>query len=316
MESLVIEPDISVAVLGASGFLGSHLVDALLAAGCRVRALGRTFPGLLTEAALANPNLSHCTVALSEANDLEAGLDGVDVCFHLSSTTVPSTSNLDPRSDVVSNVLGSLNLLEAARSRGVRRIVFSSSGGTVYGIPRQVPIVEDHQTDPTCAYGISKLAIEKYLALYRHLHGIDSIVLRIANPYGERQRQVSAQGAVAVFLAKALRGETIEIWGDGSVVRDYIYVGEVARAMLATVSYHGQDKVFNIGSGKGLSLNQLVAAINRELGRAAAVNYRPGRGFDVPANVLDISRAEKELGWKPRVDFIEGLSRMRSSMMV
>lgn len=318
LAALLIQSGTPVAVLGASGFLGSHLVEALLAKGCRVRALGRNYPGLLTERMQANPLLTHRRLDLSEGldlggrSDLDAALEGIAVCFHLSSTTVPSSSNLDPHADVSANLLGSLRMLEAARRQGVQRIVFTSSGGTVYGIPRQIPIPEVHPTEPTCSYGISKLAIEKYLALYRSLHSLDSIALRVANPYGERQRAVAAQGAVAVFLNKAMCGEAIEIWGDGSVIRDYVYVGEVVHAMLAAADYKGSEQIFNIGSGIGLSLRQLVEAIGKELGSMPAVVYQESRRFDVPANVLDISLARRELGWEPVISIGEGLTRMRA----
>lgn len=309
---LVIDSTSTVAVFGASGFLGSHLVDALLALGCRVRGFSRQSPGLLTQRALGDPNLSLASLDLSDPQvDFRPPLEGVTTCFHLVSSTVPSSSNLDPHADVAVNVLGSLRLLEAARLQGVQRIIFTSSGGTVYGIPRQVPIPEDHPTDPTCSYGISKLAIEKYLALYQRLHGIDSVVLRIANPYGERQRPLASQGAVAVFLAKAMQRQPIEIWGDGSVVRDYVYVGDVIQALLAAAAYRGRQDRFNIGSGRGLNLNQLVEAIAAELQLTPEVIHRPGRPFDVPANILDIGLASRELGWMPAVSFREGLARMR-----
>ena len=311
--ALVIGPDSTVAVLGASGFIGSHLVDTLLATGCRIKAFSRSGAGLLSHAALEDPNLLLGRLDLGDPKaDFEACLEGVSICFHLISSTVPSSSNLDPCADVSSNLLGTLRLLEAARRQGVQRLIFTSSGGTVYGRPRQVPIPEDHPTDPTCSYGISKLAIEKYLALYRQLHGIESVVLRVANPYGERQRPVASQGAVAVFLARAMQSQPIEIWGDGTVVRDYVHVADVIAAMLAAVPYAGAESVFNIGSGAGLSLNQLVQAIAAELGLDPVVRYRPGRSFDVPSNILEIARARRELGWQPSVSFAEGLSRMRS----
>jgi UDP-glucose 4-epimerase len=147
-------------------------------------------------------------------------------------------------------------MLDVARASGVKRIVFSSSGGTVYGPPMTTPIPEDHPTNPSCSYGIVKLAIEKYLALYNNLCGLDYIVLRIANPYGERQRLVGGQGAVAAFLGRALRGEAIEIWGDGSVIRDYIYIGDVCDALIAAATCHSVQGVLSIGSGIGMMLKR------------------------------------------------------------
>jgi UDP-glucose 4-epimerase len=179
----------------------------------------------------------------------------------------------------------------------------------VYGIPRVLPIPELHETIPVCSYGIHKLTIERYLDLYHRLHGLEYCVLRMSNPFGERQRPDGAQGAVAVFLDRALRGERVEVWGDGSVIRDYIYVQDVARAFCQAIAYSGDPRIFNIGSGRGVSLNDLLAAIESLLGRPVTRHYLPGRPFDVPVNVLDISQAETHLDWRPEFPFHEGLRR-------
>src|SRR4029434_4711286 len=184
--------------------------------------------------------------------DVTQAVAGCEVVFHMISTTIPKSSNDNPAYDVESNLVGTLRMLEAARKAGVRKVVFASSGGTVYGIPKVVPINESHPTDPICSYGISKLAVEKYLHLYHALHGLDYCILRIGNPYGEGQRPTAAQGAVGVFLYKALHGGVIEIWGDGTVTRDYIYIGDVIQAFLKAMTYSGEHRLFNIGAGEGL----------------------------------------------------------------
>src|SRR5262245_45751118 len=262
-------------VLGGAGFIGSHLTDALARAGHRVRVFDRIRPrgdGESVTGDFLNPD------------ELAKALHGSDVVFHLISTTLPQASNDNPLHDAETNLLGTLRMLEACRRERVRKIVFVSSGGTVYGIPRAVPVAESHPTQPTCAYGVHKLAIEKYLQLEHHLHGLDYCVLRPANLYGERQRPDVALGAVTVFLDRALRGEPIRIWGDGSIVRDYVYVGDAVEALVAAIAYSGQEKVFNIGSGAGTSLNELVKLIEGEIGRRVAVEYTAPRTFDVPAN--------------------------------
>ena len=189
-----------------------------------------------------------------------------------------------------------------------------SSGGTVYGIPQAVPISETHPTDPICSYGITKLAMEKYVALYRQLHGLEGVVLRVANPFGPRQRLDAAQGVVPVFLGKALRHEPLQIWGDGSTVRDFLDVADVVAALLAVVRYKGSESLFNIGSGQGLSLNQLIAQLEQQLNRSLDVQYLPSRGCDVPTNVLCIDRAKEALNWAPKIPVADGLRRLCDSL--
>lgn len=301
-------------VVGASGFIGSHLVDGLLAAGYRVKALARHLPGLISPVAQANPALTLSPLSMGDGLALQEAMEGAELVFHLASGSLPQSSNRDPQADVQVNLLGALKVLEAARQAQVQRLVMVSSGGTVYGVPQQVPIPETHPTEPTCSYGICKLAIEKYVALYSQLHGLDGLVLRVANPYGERQRLEATQGVVPVFLGKALRGEPLQIWGDGSTVRDFLHISDVVAALLAVARYSGEERLFNVGSGEGLSLNQLVDLLGSELQRPLAVEYLPARGFDVPTNVLCIERAQRCLGWSPQVPVAEGLHRLCASL--
>ena len=301
-------------VTGASGFIGSHLVDGLLSAGYRVKALGRHLPGLIAPSAQTHPNLSLLSVSLADRLALQQALEGSELVFHLASGSLPQSSNRDPHADVQVNLLGTLNLLEAARLTGVRRLVMVSSGGTVYGIPQAVPISETHPTDPICSYGITKLAMEKYVALYRQLHGLDGVVLRVANPFGPRQRLDAAQGVVPVFLGKALRHEPLQIWGDGTTVRDFLDVADVVTALLAAAQYKGAESLFNIGSGQGLSLNQLIVLLEQQLNRSLDVQYLPSRGCVVPTNVLCIDRAKEALNWAPKISVACGLRRFCASL--
>jgi UDP-glucose 4-epimerase len=172
-----------------------------------------------------------------------------------------------------------------------------------------VPIGEDHPTDPISSYGIVKLAIEKYLRLFYHLHGLDYTVLRISNPYGPYQNPVSQQGVISVFLHRIYTGRPITIWGDGSVVRDYLYVSDLIDALEAVSRTETEGKVFNIGSGHGVSLQELIGLMTSVLGERPAVEYLPSRALDVPASVLDVSRARRELGWEPKTDLQEGIAR-------
>jgi UDP-glucose 4-epimerase len=295
-------------VLGGGGFMGSHLCDALLHAGHQVRVF--EYPGIKP---LISPELMTSLEWIqgdfTNPAQVDMALQNCDVIYHLVSTTLPKSSNENPSYDIQSNVVSTLNLLESIRRHGIRKIIFLSSGGAIYGIPKEIPIKETHPTDPITSYGIGKLTIEKYLHLYKTLYGIDYCVLRLANPFGERQRVNTSQGAIAVFLHKALLGEEVEIWGDGSVTRDYIYIADVISAMMRALDYFGDTHVFNVGSGVGLSLNRVLNEIEVILGKPVSYVYLPARKFDVPINVLDIERSKTLLHWQPRISFSEGILR-------
>ena len=248
-------------------------------------------------------------------DDLRRALSGCDLVYHLASTTVPQTSNDDPVYDVDTNILGTLHLLDEAKKAKVKKIVFVSSGGTVYGIPQEIPIKENHPTEPTSSYGICKLAIEKYLHLYWILYGLDYYILRIANAYGERQPITDTQGVISSFLDKAIRGDELVIWGDGAVVRDYVYIEDIANALARAASYEGELKVFNVGAGKGHSINDIINIIERITNQSLKLKYIPGRTFDVPTNVLDITRAKTHLKWEPVTDLFEGIARTYDRML-
>lgn len=295
-------------VLGGKGFIGSHLVDALKLNGLLVRSFDRPDVKGVGDLYPTSRGIEHFEGDFGCEADVAKAVQDCDVVFHLVSTTLPKSSNLDPVFDVETNVVASLRMLSHAVRAGVKKVVFASSGGTVYGVPNTVPIKEEHPTEPICSYGIAKLAIEKYLHLYRQLHGLESVVLRLSNPYGERQRTHASQGAIAVFLGKALRGETIEIWGDGSVVRDYIHVSDVVRALLAAMDYNGPHHVFNVGSGRGFSLLEVVTAVESATGIKPVCSHLAARSFDVPINVLSIDRARRALDWNPAVGLQQGIS--------
>lgn len=299
-------------VLGGNGFIGSHLVHALLAQGYHVRVFDR--PNTTSLGQVSPEQVQYYYGDITSEADLSEAMQGCDTCFHLVSTVLPKNSNTDPVYDIESNLIGSVRMLNYAVKYGVKKIVFVSSGGTVYGVPQTVPISESHPQNPLCSYGIVKLAIEKYLELYHQLHGLDYRVLRLSNPFGEMQRVNSSQGAVAVFLSRAMQKKTVEIWGNGDVVRDYIHISDVVRAMLASLEYNGEEKVFNIAAGQGYSLNELLDVIEEVVGHPVERRYTEARSFDVPVSVLDISKATRELGWKPELTFIEGLQRMKYAL--
>jgi UDP-glucose 4-epimerase len=292
-------------VLGAGGFIGSHLCHALLRAGALVHGFGRrpAYPDSL-------PAIRWSTGEFNDRAALARAVDGEEVVFHLLGGTTPEVSNTDPVADLTMNTIGSVQMMELCRAAGVRRIVFVSSGGTVYGIPRSVPITEAHPTDPISAYGINKLTVEKYLGLFEHLHGMTATVLRVANPFGPYQSPQRRQGVIAALIAGCLAGRPLEIWGDGLVVRDFLYATDLAEAMVAAAEYDGPGRVFNVGSGIGRSIREVAGDITACLGLPPAeVVYKPGRKADVPANVLDVSLIRREMGWQPRIAWEDGLRR-------
>lgn len=297
----------SVLVIGGAGFIGRHVVQALRAAGEAVVVLDRH-----AEARDTAPGVVAVRGEFGNRGDLEQLFERHHPTrvVHLASSTVPGSSNRDPEFDVVTNVCDTLHLLELCVRHRVEKLLFLSSGGAVYGIPRRLPVDEDHPTDPISSYGITKLAIEKYLHLYAHLHGLKSVVLRAANPYGPGQRADAEQGVIGVFAHRMQRGEEIVVWGDGSVVRDYFHVHDLA-ALCRAALLGDAVGVFNAGSGRGLALVEVIAALERVLGVRAHVRYTPGRALDVPRIVLDTRRAQATFGWQARIGFEEGLAGLR-----
>jgi UDP-glucose 4-epimerase len=296
--------DASCLVLGAGGFLGGHLCRELLRRGASVHGFGRrrSYPE-------AVEGIRWTTGEFSDRAALARAVDGADYVFHVLGGTTPESSNKDPVADLVAGAVASLHLLEICRAAGVRKVIFLSSGGTVYGIPASVPIREDAPTDPISAYGVSKLAVEKYLHLYRHLHGLDYAVLRVANPFGPWQDPDRRQGVVTALMQAVLDGRPAVIWGDGRVVRDYLYAADVAEAVADAASYTGPHRVFNVGSGVGRSVLDLLRDIGTALGRGTTVAaaHKPGRATDVPVNVLDTALIRREMGWAPRTGWTEAL---------
>jgi UDP-glucose 4-epimerase len=296
-------------ITGGNGFIGTHLVDLLLENGHEVRVLDR-YPSRFREAL---PNVEYLVGDLGNHGEMENAVKDVDWVFHLAYTTLPQTSNDDPVYDIRSNVVDTVQLLTECSKAKVKKVIFISSGGTVYGIPQTTPIKENHPNEPICSYGITKLTIEKYLNLFHEIHGLEYVVARLSNPYGELQNPNAKQGAIGVFLGHAARGETITIWGDGEVVRDYLYIRDTVEALLAAALYQPENKksprVFNISSGIGRSLNDLIAAIKQVAGPEVKVEYTPARAVDVPANVLDNALARQHLDWEPQVGLTEGIEK-------
>lgn len=298
----------NILVIGGAGFIGSHLTTALLEAGHRVLCLDVKPP------AIRHERLQWVEGSFIHREKINEVLEGCDVVYHLASATVPKTSNDDPAFDINSNLIGTTHLLQCAVQNRIRKLIFTSSGGTVYGRPDSLPVSEASPTQPLCSYGIVKLAIEKYLFMFHHLHGLNACVLRLSNPYGENQRPDTGQGVIAAFCHKAMSGQPIEIWGDGSVIRDYIHIADVTDAMIKAMYVDCGGQVLNIGSGQGTSLNEIIVHIETTCGQVIDRIYQKSRPFDVPAIYLDISAAAKKLDWRPRTPLDEGIGHLIHSI--
>lgn len=297
-------------ILGGLGFLGQNLCHVLASRGDSVRVYARKSKRAVgVERRLRQDGLMFETHwgDFERETAWEELLTGVTTLFHMVSTTKPS--NKDLGYEFVSNVQPSVHLFEACARRGVK-LIFFSSGGTVYGVPRYLPIDEWHPTEPISTYGISKLAIEKCLAYYGHVQGLDYRILRVSNPYGRGQDPKGKQGLIGVALARALCGQSIEVWGSGNVVRDYIYVDDLMDAVLAVLNFDGDARIFNIGNTRGYSVSEIVSIVQCHVKPRATVEHREGRVQDVPVNILSHEMLTEETGWRPRVALDEGIKRM------
>ena len=302
----------NILVLGGSGFLGGHLIDGLLAEGHCV-----TSVDVAKERYRQTPSqVNFIEADFGNRGDLANafGAKQYDVVVHLVSTTLPLTSNMDPLFDISTNLIESVALLDLCIKYNVKKFVFFSSGGTVYGNTDISPISEEHPTLPICSYGIVKLAFEKYIQMYHHLYGIDYSILRISNPYGPRQDPRKMQGAVGVFIDKILKNEKITIWGDGSVIRDYIFVGDVIKAALLAINTK-ESFLANIGSSSALTLNQLIKTIESVLGVSAEVEYQDARKFDTQRMVLDCNLAKSKMGWSPKTNLDDGIKAVSNWLL-
>lgn len=298
-------------IIGAAGFIGTNLTITL------AKDPNNTLTLVDTNLAFFKPlqrlgiaNIRYVQNDLTPNSNFDDLLKNQDVVFHLVSTTSPTTSNQKISEEIERNVIFTSNLLQTCVSQKIKRVIFISSGGTVYGINAKCPIREDEQNYPISSYGFQKLSIEKLLYLYNYMYGLDYRIIRLANPYGPYQRPNGKLGAVTTFTFKAINGEPIEIFGDGSVIRDYIYIDDAITAVI-NISFSKTDlKIFNVGSGYGITLLQVISEIEKALNVKVNVKFLPSRKVDVPQNYLDVSRYESVFKERIcKIDMVEGIKR-------
>jgi UDP-glucose 4-epimerase len=299
-------------VTGAAGFIGSTLVDRLLADGHSVVGVDDLSSGRIANLEKAH---QHPDFEFAKANIVEADLIGLlaesqpEVVFHLAAQIDVRHSVADPQFDASVNVVGTVRLAEAARRAGVRKIVHTSSGGSIYGTPPTYPTSEAVPTDPASPYAAGKVAGEVYLNTFRHLYGLECSHIAPANVYGPRQDPHGEAGVVAIFAQALLSGNPTKVFGDGSNTRDYVFVDDVVDAFVKASGQAGGGQRFNVGTGVETSDRQLHSAVAAAVGAPDDPEFHPPRLGDLKRSCLDISRAEQVLGWRPQVMLDDGVAQ-------
>lgn len=300
-------------VVGANGFVGSHLVDSLVAAGHEVTAFGRF--------SSVGPMFTASGVRILRGEflsraDLDLAVAGQDYVFHFLSTTNPATAESDPSLDVRTNVVQTIELLEACVAAGVGHLYFASTGGAIYGPQGKSVYVETDPTLPVSPYAIGKLSIESYLRYFEVMHGLRSTTFRISNPYGTRQPPHRRQGLIPIALRQIALGAPVVRFGDGSMVRDYLYVQDLVSMITRTVGSVPNHKLYNLGSGVGHSVSEVFDALRRVTGVDFAIEERAVPATFVDSVVLDTARFRAEFGDFPLTTLDEGVAHTYEEMRV
>lgn len=304
----------NILILGASGFIGTNLTIKLTEnIDNHITLIDKRIDYFSD---IKKFNFSNVEIKISSLDkDMDFSiLEGQDVVYHLVSTNVPTTSNQHISQDIQANVLFSLTLFEACVKYDVKKVVFISSGGTVYGKESSCPLSENTPTNPISSYGVQKITIEKLLYLYSYMYGLDYRIIRLSNPYGPYQRPNGVLGAVTTFTYKALKGEEVQVYGDGSVIRDFIYIDDAVKGILNIVEGENKHHTFNLGCGYGTSIKEVLETIEKALGLKMNIVYKKGRAVDVPVNYLDIRRYEKYYGKLNPVSLEEGVKKTAEFM--
>jgi len=297
-----------VLVLGANGFIGSHTTDLLVSSGYLVRAFDR-FNGGAKPKFRKSPEIEVINGDFNSKDDLKKAVAGIDYIIHLISTTNPATAEENPLLDIDTNIRSSVELfLRCVEAGGAKRIVFASSGGSVYGENDYGrPIKETDPVWPISPYGIGKLTIENYLHYFDRVHSQRYTVFRIANPYGDRQSIAHKQGVIPIFLNKIINKEPVTVFGNGSMVRDYIYIKDVAKIIVASLGKNLKHSVYNLGSGCGYSVNEIVSEIEKVTNEKAIIKHEPTPLTFVQSSILDTARLKAEFPDFKKTDLHTGI---------
>jgi len=297
-------------IIGGAGFIGRSLSRALLRTGRNITIVGRRSPESISD---LPGDCRYISADIGNRSQLRSVLEPGCELIDLAYATVPKTSYGDPIFDLLSNLPASVGLLQEALSAGVSRLLLASSGGTVYGPSRKLPLRESHPTAPISPYGITKLTIDHYATMFHHTMDLPVVIVRPANAYGPRQRAGTGQGFIAAAIDAVLGGRAIELYGEKGSVRDYIHVEDVAQGMAAALDKGRIGSIYNLGTGVGSSNLDVIEAIRPHAlssGHAIEVRALEFRRFDVGANVLDSSKLQKETGWRADISLNDGIAEM------
>jgi UDP-glucose 4-epimerase len=294
----------NILITGGAGFIASHIADACIAEGHNVVIIDDLSGGFQEN---VNPKARFYQIDIrSEKLEDVFQKEKIDIVNHLAAQMDVRRSVADPKFDASVNVIGGLNLLECARKHQVKKIIFSSTGGAIYGEQDYFPADEEHPTRPLSPYGITKLCTEKYLFFYKAVYDINYIVLRYANVYGPRQNPHGEAGVVAIFCNKMLKGEKPVINGDGKQTRDYVYVGDVVKANLLALKHDG-SAIYNVGTGIESDVNKLFFELRNHLNSSCPEQHAPAKAGEQQRSVISYEKIEQELGWQPTIRLEEGL---------
>lgn len=299
-------------VVGGNGFVGSHLVDALRDDDWQVRVFDRFSSN---QARYDASDVERFAGDFMNVGELREALVDVDVVYHFLSTTTPATAEVDPLIDVRTNVTGTVELLRACAEAGVNHVYFASTGGAIYGDTPAETVTEEAPTNPISPYAIGKLAIEGYLRYFEKTEGLQATTFRISNPYGPRQHPERKQGVIPIFLRRVMRGEPLRLFGDGSMIRDYVYVEDAAKQMCRVSGSDHLSKVYNIGSGQPYTLTEVIEVIREVTGSQVVVQRTAAPATYIRRVVLDTQRFESEFGPTPLTSLRSGIKRTWDEML-
>lgn len=294
----------NILVIGGNGFIGSHLVDHLIKKQHNVRVFDNVYERYREPLKKVDYRISN----LDNIPDLYEALLNIDIIFHLATKSVPSTSNIDTSEDVKNNLIPTLNILNLSLKLGIKRIVYFSSGGAIYGNTLKSRINEEHKIDPISSYGIVKATTEMYLSLYQRMYNLEPLILRPSNCYGPRQGHFIAQGVISTFLRKIKMNDMIMVYGDGNSKKDYIFITDLIH-LAYELCFRNKVGVFNLGSGIGITINQIIDQIKNTTGRNFTLKNMDNQIYDVNHFVLDITKTTKIFGDLPSISLEEGISR-------